>query len=54
MASRRSRLQNVAITKLQRRLDAVCMGLKKEKEDCCAMSYHFYIPLVQVSFVLGE
>ena len=56
MASRRlSRLQNVAITKLQRRLDAVCMlGLRIEKEDCCSMSDHFYIPFVQVSFVLGE
>ena len=56
MTSRRlSRLQNVATTKLQRRLDAVCMlGLKKEKEDCCAMSDHFYMPSVQVSIVLGE
>ena len=33
-----------------------CMhaGVKKEKEDCCAMSDHFYMPFVQVSFVLGE
>ena len=56
MTSRRlSRLQNVATTKLQRRLDAVCMlGLKMEKEDCCVMSDHFYMPFVQVSFVLGE
>ena len=53
MGSRRlSRLQNVASTKLLRRLDAVCMGLKKE--DCCAMSDHFYMSFVQVSFVLGD
>ena len=54
MGSRRlSRLQNVASTKLLR-LDAVCMGLKKENEDCCAMSDHVYMSFVQVSFVLGD
>ena len=48
MASRKlSRLQNVASTKLLRRLDAVCMGLKKENEDRCAMSEHFYMSFVQ-------
>ena len=55
MASRRLfRLQNIALTKLLHCLDAVCMGLKKENEDCCAMSDHFYMSFVQVSFVLRD
>ena len=41
-------------TFILRRFEAVCMGLKKENEDCCAMSDHFYMYFVQVSFVLGD
>ena len=56
MASRRlSRLQNVATTKLQRRLDAVCMlGLKKEKKRLLFDVRSFLYFFVQVRFVLGE